>query len=452
MEKVNEEKTNLSKKSVITLIVFTIVFGILAITFSILYAIDMTQLERTSINLENVYQRTFYDLVESVNNTETKMSKLLASTDSNYSNQLLLEINDNLTNAENQLSYLPISMNGIPETTKFINQLGGYTSTLAKNTKNGTKLTAEEKAKLRELYNSIYGIKVQLNKISNKINQGYNISENANPGKEDYNKFTQNMQKIKNNDQDYPTMIYDGPFSDSTCNKEIKGLNFAEISKQEAEKIANEIFENAKVEYSNETNGKFQTYDFNVTENDIKLYVQITKQGGKLLTISSMNDKKTENISHEKAIEIAENFAKKLGIENMKCVWTDKIQTDVYLNLAPVINNVIIYPDLIKVKVDLDKGQIVGYEACAYYTNHIERNIENATISQSTAQSKIDSKYTIESVKLALSPIEFKGEILTYEFKCKYQGSTYYIFINALTGEEENILKVIETQNGNLLM
>ena len=125
MEKVNEEKTNLSKKSVITLIVFTIVFGILAITFSILYAIDMTQLERTSINLENVYQRTFYDLVESVNNTETKMSKLLASTDSNYSNQLLLEINDNLTNAENQLSYLPISMNGIPETTKFINQLGG---------------------------------------------------------------------------------------------------------------------------------------------------------------------------------------------------------------------------------------------------------------------------------------------------------------------------------------
>lgn len=452
MEKVNEEKTNLSKKSVITLIVFTIVFGILAITFSILYAIDMTQLERTSINLENVYQRTFYDLVESVNNTETKMSKLLASTDSNYSNQLLLEINDNLTNAENQLSYLPISMNGIPETTKFINQLGGYTSTLAKNTKNGTKLTVEEKTKLRELYNSIYGIKVQLNKISNKINQGYNISENANPGKEDYNKFTQNMQKIKNNDQDYPTMIYDGPFSDSTCNKEIKGLNFAEISKQEAEKIANEIFENAKVECSNETNGKFQTYDFNVTENDIKLYVQITKQGGKLLTISSMNDKKTENISHEKAIEIAESFAKKLGIENMKCVWTDKIQTDVYLNLAPVINNVIIYPDLIKVKVDLDKGQIVGYEACAYYTNHIERNIENATISQSTAQSKIDSKYTIESVKLALSPIEYKGEILTYEFKCKYQGSTYYIFINALTGEEENILKVIETQNGNLLM
>lgn len=452
MENVKEEKTTLSKKSVITLIVFTIVLGILAITFCVLYAVDMTKLEQTSINLENVYQRTFYDLVDNVNNTEIKMSKLLASTDNNYSNELLLEINDNLTSAQNQLSYLPISVNGIGETTKFINQLGGYTSTLAKNTKSGKTLTTEERAKLRELYNSIYGIKVKLNQISTKINQGYNISDNANPGKEEYNKFTQNLRQIKNNDQDYPSMIYDGPFSDSTCNKEIKGLNFEEISKEEAEKIAKEIFKNADVKFSNETNGKFQTYDFNVMQNDLNLYVQITKKGGKLLTISSKNNRNAEKISHNEAIKIAEDFVSNLGISNMKCVWTDKIQSDVYLNLAPVIDDVIIYPDLIKVKVDLDSGSIVGYEACAYYTNHVERNLQSAKISKSAAKSKIDSKYKIETIKLALSPIEYKGEILTYEFKCKYQGSTYYIFINAITGAEENILKVIETQNGNLLM
>lgn len=447
-----ESKSNLSKKTVVTLIVFTIVFGILALTFCILYAIDMTKLQQTSTNLENIYQRTFYDLVESVNNTETKMSKLLASSDSNYSNQLLLEINDNLTNAENQLSYLPISMNGISETTKFINQLGGYTSTLAKNTKGGEQITKEEKTKLRELYNSIYGIKIKLNQISNKINEGFNISANANPGKEDYNKFTKNLMQIKNNDQDYPTMIYDGPFSDSTCNKEIKGLNFAEISKEEAQQTVEKIFENSKVEFSNETNGKFKTYDFYVMKNDLKLYVQITKAGGKLLTISALNDKKAENISHEKAIQIAEKFTENLGIKNMKCVWSDVIQSDAYINLAPIINNVIIYPDLIKVKVDLATGEITGYEACAYYTNHTDRQLASATVSKSEAQNKIDDKYNIQTVKLALSPIEYEGEILTYEFKCYYQGSTYYIYINANTGEEENILKVIETQNGNLLM
>lgn len=452
MEVKNEEKSNLSKKSVATLIVFTIVFAVMAIVFAVLYAIDMRKLEQTSVNLENIYQRSFYDLVDSVNNTEIKLSKLLASTDGKYSNSLLMEINDNITSAENELSYLPISLNGISETTKFINQLGGYTQTLAKNTSGGKNLSKEERAKLRELYNAIYGIKIKLNKISKEMVNGYNISENAVQGKEDYNKFTQSMQEIKQKNIDYPTMIYDGPFSESTCNKEIKGLNFEEISKEEAKTAAQKIFPNSKVEFAREVNGKFQTYDFNVSKNNLKLYVQITKKGGKLLTISSMTNYKTENISHEKAIKIAEDFTQKLGIENMKCVWTDKIQSDVYLNLAPVINNVVIYPDLIKVKVDLATGEIIGFEACAYYTNHTDRKIGSAKISQSDAKKMIDEKYSIEEIRLALSPIDFEGEKLTYEFKCRYQGSTYYIYINAETGTEENILKVIQTDNGNLIM
>ena len=452
METEYTEKSNLSKKSVVTLVVFTIVLAILAITFAVLYAINMRKLEQTSINLENIYQRSFYDLVDSVNNTEIKMSKLLASTDADYSNNLLMEINDNLTSAENELSYLPISLNGIPETLKFVNQLGGYTEILAKNTKNGKNLSAEERSKLRELYNAIYGIKIKLNKISTEMVNGYNISENAGESKEDYNKFTQNMQQVKNQNVDYPTMIYDGPFSESTLNKEIKGLNFAEISKEDAKTVVKEIFPNSKVEFAREVNGKFQTYDFNVEKDNLKRYVQITKKGGKVLTISSMTNKKQENITHEKAIEIAENFTQKLGIKNMKCVWTDKIQSDVYLNLAPVINNVIIYPDLIKVKVDMASGEIIGYEACTYYTNHTDRKIGSAKISKAEALKMVDEKYTVEKTSLSLSPIDYEGEKLTYEFKCRYQGATYYIYINAETGAEENILKVVETDNGNLIM
>ena len=56
MEVKNEEKSNLSKKSVATLIVFTIVFAVMAIVFAVLYAIDMRKLEQTSVNLENIYQ------------------------------------------------------------------------------------------------------------------------------------------------------------------------------------------------------------------------------------------------------------------------------------------------------------------------------------------------------------------------------------------------------------
>lgn len=444
------ERSNFSKRSVATLIVFTIILGIMATAFCVLYAVKRSAYSEKSTDLEKVYQRTFYDLVDNVNNAEIKLSKVLASKDNDYANRLLIEVNNNLDDAQTQLSYLPISMNGISETTKFINQLEGYTETLTKN-KNG--LSLEEKTKLKELYNAIYGIKVNLNKISSKISNGYVISNNLNHNGKDYNNFTENMRTVKQIDQEYPTMIYDGPFSESTMNKEIKGLNYETINKDEALKIVKEIFKDAKnVQFERETNGKFQTYDFIVQNKNLNLYVQLAKQGGKLLTISAGKDENKENITSEKAIEIAEEFVQKLGISNMKCVWTDKLENDIYLNLAPVINNVIIYPDLIKVKVDLATGQIIGYEATTYYTNHTERNLGEATISKQQAQNQIEDKYQIESIRLALSPIEYKGEILTYEFKCKFQGSIYYIYINAKTGAEENILKVVETTSGDLLM
>ena len=447
-----KSKVLISKKTYVTLIVFLIVLSIFAATFSTLYAVNMQRLTATNVNLEKVYQRTFYDLVDSVNNTENKLSKLVACSNSNYANTLLQDINDNITNAEVQLSYLPISMNGISETTKFINQLGGYTKTLSNKTKDGTKLTAEEKAKLKELYNSIYGIKINLAKISNSLNEGYVISANIDDGKEDYNNFTKDFKKIKNQYQDYPTMIYDGPFSDSTLNKEIKGLNFEEISKEQAEENLKKLYPSCKVEYKTTSNGKFETYDFEVDCDSVVLYAQLTKKGGKLLTLSAIRDGDDEVLSKEEAITKAKEFLEKQGIKNMQCVWSDKLQADAYLNFAPKIDGVIIYPDLIKVKVDLKTGKIIGYEASTYYTNHTNRNIPSATISKSSAENKIESGYQIKNTRLALSPIEYEGEKLTYEIECINKGDTYYFFVNAQTGEMENILKVIKTTDGSKLM
>ena len=43
-------------------------------------------------------------------------------------------------------------------------------------------------------------------------------------------------------------------------------------------------------------------------------------------------------------------------------------------------------------------------------------------------------------------------EKLTYEFRGKLGEETYLIYINAETGREENVLKLIETENGTLTM
>ncbi len=40
--------------------------------------------------------------------------------------------------------------------------------------------------------------------------------------------------------------------------------------------------------------------------------------------------------------------------------------------------NVIVYPDLIKLKIALDNGEILGIETTGYLNNHTERNISRS--------------------------------------------------------------------------
>ena len=104
---------------------------------------------------------------------------------------------------------------------------------------------------------------------------------------------------------------------------------------------------------------------------------------------------------------------------------------------------------LVKVKVALDTGEIVGFDASAYYLNHQDRDIKMPKIDDAEAKSKIKTNFNIDSTRLALIP-KGKEEILCYEFKGKYKDSDFIVYINSQTGQEEQILQIIKNDNGTL--
>lgn len=422
----------------------------------ILYAFASNDSANNKLTLENYYEKNFYDLVDNINNTEMKLAKLTNATDINYQAKLLQEISKNAYMAQENINNLPYSINGLDNGVEFINQVSGYTETLYKNVNNGKELSAEDNKTLENVYDAILLMKDSLNKISKELWSGYSILNQSLELDGDYNKFTLLLAEGKPVDVDYPTMIYDGPFSDSQINQKVKGLEFEDVSYEKAQENLLAIFTNFNaemVEYQGETASKFDVYNFEIKNGDQTLaYVQMTKKGGKLLTCSAFNDKTGKNISLKNAEQIALDFVKKSAVNDVEVVWSDIVGDNAFINLAPVENNAIIYPDLIKVKVDLSKGDVLGYEATGYYTNHTQRNIPTPSFGVDKAKAKLPKKFIIEQHKLALIPLDYGKEILCHEFACTSGGDIYYIYINAQNGAEENILKVIQTDNGNLLM
>ena len=59
---------------------------------------------------------------------------------------------------------------------------------------------------------------------------------------------------------------------------------------------------------------------------------------------------------------------------------------------------------------------------------------------------------TIDSQKLCVIPLDYVGETLAYEFAGKYDNFNYYLYIDAYTGSQVRVLRVIQTEQGELVL
>lgn len=446
------KKTETKRKNVVWVVALSVLSG-LVFGLSVMLYTEHNASSNYAASLESNYQKSYYDLADKINNMEVKMSKVVSSSSPNYSAKMLAEISKNAEDAQSNLNLLPVSMNGVEESLTFINQVGGYTGTLSKKLNDGASLTAKDMETLEKLHASVLKMKQSMAKMTEEMWNGYSILDKGLSMKGDYNDFTVSLQSLSSGDVEYPTMIYDGPFSDSQLKKEAKGLTGNMVSEQDGLATLAKLMDlpEGKITFSGDAKAYIETYDYSFEKSNISFFAQITKMGGKLLTLSSYNDSNAQTIDRGQAQTIAEEFVKKTGIENMQCVWSDVVAKDAYFNFAPVENGVIIYPDLVKVKVDLAHGEVVGYEANSYYTNHKERSLGTFAITAAQAKAQVKSGFTIKSQNKTLAPIDF-AEILCWEFQTINQGNIYYFYVDAQSGQLVNVLRVIQTTDGSKLM
>ena len=122
-----------------------------------------------------------------------------------------------------------------------------------------------------------------------------------------------------------------------------------------------------------------------------------------------------------------------------------------FINYAPLVDGIIYYPDLIKLKIASDNGNILGLEARNYAFNHTTRTLPTPALSSAEAQKKLSVSDGATGGKLCLIPYKTNAEKLAYEFIVTTNG-TYYIYVDAVSGEEINILYVVSTTGGDKLI
>ena len=180
--------------------------------------------------------------------------------------------------------------------------------------------------------------------------------------------------------------------------------------------------------------------------------ISISQKGGHVVLSNFNRNVETETISQEQANEIGKNFLAQKGFPNMKETYYLKQEGIVTINYAYTQNDITIYSDLIKLKIALDNGEILGIETTGYLNSHEERNLESPKITKEQAKKTLNKNLQISSEGLAVIPTEYKTELLCWEFKGKVDDTEFLVYIDATNGREQDILVIQNTPNGTLTM
>ena len=443
-----------------------IIIIVAILLLSLLVSFIIYQNEKYIQVSENDYNQSLYELINYVQNVETYLAKSVISTTPEHGAETLTNVWREANLAQAYLAELPVNTNELEKTEKFLNQVSDYSYSLSRKNIYNESLTQEELDNLNELYNYSVELENTLAQLSTDMESGRiswkQLTQKTN------NAFAQQVSNIsldsfsnlEENFHEYSGLIYDGAFSEHLTSKEKKGLTGEEVSEEDAKKVVENFVgaENIKeISLNGESeNTEILTYDFSVNlqdgRDDNKMSISISKKGGHIVYMSYNRDINAESMSEEEAVAKAKEFLVSREIENMKETYYIKEGGMLTINFAYEQNGVIIYPDLIKIKIALDNGQIMGMETSGYLNSHYVRNIENPKITLEEAKKTLNKKLEVESEKLAIIPTEYQTEILCYEFKGKVNDKNYIVYINAENGREEDILLVVDTGNGTLTM
>ena len=456
-KKVNELKQKINKKA-LGVGVF-MVFGALSI-----FGVEMTNnFKRQKQASEDEYNRAMYEMVGYISNVESELAKLQITNTPKMTSTTLASIWKQSNLAKENLEELPSTQNSMSKASKYLSQVSDYSYSLLKKTTQNEKLNDEEYATIAKLYKSSQDLGSIMTDIYNDLNDGRirwdelkKVSDEKLSQSEEVTTVS-NIEKIGKNFQEYEGLIYDGAFSDHLLNMQPKSLSNNEVTKDQAKENIIKIFKEENIEMLEEledSNGTIDLYSFKLklkNEPDIK-NISMTKKDGKLYLMISDRKVEEEKISMEEAESKGLEFLNSIGIDNVKENYYLKTENFAIINYAALQNNVVLYPDLVKVKVALDTGEVCSVEAQGYIFNHTKRDDITPTISIEKARKSINKNLNILSEGVAIIPTESKSEVLTYEFKGKIDEREFLIYVNAKAGEEEKILFILKTEGGTLTM
>lgn len=427
-----------------------ITLGVTTLALATVVTFGWMSMNDMQVDMASGYTQSLYELNAIVDDLDTDLARAQASNSSSDRVRVLSNIAVESRTAETVLERFPLDTQLTEQMTSFVNRMGDSARDMLYTVANGGELTPSQIKTLEYMYENNKKLKEQINELAAKCDGNDMLC--AMRGKD--SKLADGFGNIQNSTFSVPEGIEDGAFAGVKKVSAEYVKNLDEITAQTAEQLATDYFKSYKVKEAKCT-GEAVTeaislYNVNLKTQDGNMLVQLSKNGGKVVMFDSYKSCKDKNFSVENCTAIAEEFLSGIGYGHLEAVFSSENGTTCNLTFAPVENGTVIYSDKVLVKVCEERGIVTGVEAINYVMNHAARHVSGAQISAAEAKESINGNIEVSSTRKVVIPMD-GNEVLCYEFVGTMGGNTYYVYVNAVTGEEVEVKTVVGTAQGRIL-
>ena len=401
------------------------------------------------LQLENEYSRAVEELTAGVNNISLLLKKSEYSGEADTINSLAGEIIAEAQISKNALSRMPTQSQSLTGLNKFLSQVGNYTLFLSKSLSATGTLSKEQKENMENLSDTAEKISGIINDAGAKFNNIEYWSKEINKALPEEN-ISSSLSTIEDELSDYPTLIYDGPYSDHILEKQaLMTAEAFEVTEDKAKQVALKTIgstpEDLKLQGT--AKGHIDTFVFG---NDW-VSVSVSRFGGYPVYMRKTRQVTSSNIDYNQAVKKAKRYLDEIGITDMTETYYYTDEGICVINFAFVDGQTICYTDLIKVGVAMDTGEIMLYEASGYLTNHKTRAFQSPAHTEEEAKQLLNTDLMVRETAIALIPTDGE-EKRCYEFLCSgKKGEEILVYINVSTLKEEEILILLKEDGGTLV-
>ena len=439
----------MKRKTAIRIISFC---AAVSLVFGGLYIRERGRANTLRQELQNDYAHALSELDSRLHSISLILQKTVYVTAAEQMSSFAAELYSQAQLAKNALLALPSGEGSLDTVNRFLSQVGNYALSVSKSVITGSDISDSQRKSLDLLSstaktvsqavtdihinsdNALYWTKELENRLENTV------SDSA---------LADSLTELEENITDYPTLLYDGPFSDHILTKKpLMTENAHEYGKDELQKTAVNFSGDQKLKYDGEENGRIAAFRYTSADTT----VTVSKKGGFVVYMRKNRTVGTTSFSYEQALLKATAFMNKIGYTNMTDTYYFTDEGVCVINFAYLDGQTVCYTDLIKVGVAMDTGEIMLFEASGYIFNHTDRAFTSPAYSVSQAAEIISPALTVEDTKITLIPSDGGGEMRCWEFLCKGQNDEeILIYVNVMNLVSEQIFVLLKTDGGTLV-